>query len=203
MTENLEKTIDLVRMAKNGDFQAMNKLFTRYQDRIYRIARIRLGSELRAKLETVDIGQEVMIKAMNSLRDFEMKSDGDFIHWISKLIENTIRDKSDYFHAEKRSVREEIPLENVRKSTESITQGFTFPGKDPTPSNILRNEEETSCLEEAMLKLDNEDREIILFCDYEELSYVQAGKKLGKSPDAIRMAHKRALAKLTSLLEQK
>ncbi len=202
MEQNLERTIGLIKKIKIGDKEALNLLFNRYYERIMKIVRLRLGTELKAKLETQDIAQEVFVNALKSFDKFtEFEHEGAFLHWLSKIVENTIRDKSDYFKAQKRSIREEIPLEQV-KSDSDTTQDFTFTGNDPTPSKIIEKQQEIQLLENAILKLPETEREVIIMCDYEELTYIEAGEKIGKSPDAVRMMHTRVIAKLTKILEE-
>jgi RNA polymerase sigma factor (sigma-70 family) len=89
----------LINEAKLGDKDALNRLFARYQNRVLRIVRFRLNPELREKLKTqsMDIVQEVFIAALRKLNEFEPTSKGAFLHWLSKIVENYIRDQIDYF----------------------------------------------------------------------------------------------------------
>ena len=50
-----DKTHHLVIRAKEGDESARNKLCEVYVERIRRIVRLRMGAELRSKLESMDI----------------------------------------------------------------------------------------------------------------------------------------------------
>jgi len=203
MDDKLSRTIQLVKKAKNGDQEAFNSLFERYYDRVIRIARLRLGSLLRAKLETQDICQEVFIKVIKSFEQFnEFETEGAFLHWVSKIIENTIRDKSDYFKAKKRSVSKEVPLKKVWRSSEG-TQEFTLPGNEPAPFENIQKKEEARIVEESLFELKEEEKEIIIMAEYEGLKYTEIGEKLTKSPDAIRMMHNRIIAKLTLIMEKK
>jgi hypothetical protein len=58
-----EDSLALFRRAQGGDGGALNELFERYYDRIYRIVRIRMGAKLRGVLESHDIVQQKIGRA--------------------------------------------------------------------------------------------------------------------------------------------
>jgi len=203
MEKELEKTIDLIRKAQNGDKKSLDLLFERYYDRVKRIVKLRLTEGIRNKVETFDIVQEVFYKVLKSFKDFsQFKTESSFLHWLSKIVENTIKDEIDYFTAEKRNFKKEFPLEYPQNDAENI-QYQTFPGNDPTPSKVLEHEEEMKLIESAILNLSNLEKEVIIMHYYEGLSFKEISEKLNKTYDAIRMMHNRALAKMVKFFEEK
>ena len=203
MEKELEKTIDLIRKAQNGDKKSLDLLFERYYDRVKRIVKLRLTEGIRNKVQTFDIVQEVFYKVLKSFKDFsQFKTESSFLHWLSKIVENTIKDEIDYFTAEKRNFKKEFPLEYPQNDAENI-QYQTFPGNDPTPSKVLEHEEEMKLIESAILNLSNLEKEVIIMHYYEGLSFKEISEKLNKTYDAIRMMHNRALAKMVKFFEEK
>lgn len=195
---NNYKTQHLVTLAKQGDESACDKLFSAYGERVRRIIRLRMGKELRSKLESMDLVQDAFIFALRSLENFTYQNEGDFLRWLSKIAENRIRDNLDKLHAEKRDIRKEIPLkDNVQSSQDTFIRDFV-PADSTTPSMIISKREELDRLEKAMDKLKPEYKEIITLTKIEGLSYEQVGNRLGKSSDAVRMLLARAMAALTS-----
>ena len=116
-----DKTQYLVIRAKEGDESARNQLCGAYVERVRRIVRLRMGSELRSKLESMDIVQDALMSALRDLKDFNYSNEGDFLRWLSGIAENQIRGNLDQFHAAKRDMRKEIPLE--QRSTHAHNQG--------------------------------------------------------------------------------
>lgn len=196
------KTQRLVAMAKVGDESALDQLCKAYNERVLRIVRMRMGPELRTKLQSMDLVQDAFISALRDLESFTYKSEGDFMRWISKIAENRIRDNLDKLHAEKRDIRREIPLDNYRQADEdSFVRDFE-PMKSTTPSMIISKREDLDKLEKAIDKLKPEYKEVIILTKIEGLSYKEVAEQLGKSPDAVRMILSRAIQALSSAFEE-
>ena len=193
------QTQRLVAAAKGGEQAAVEQLCKTYSERIHRIIRMRMGTELRGKMESMDLVQDAMISAFRSLQDFTYSDEGDFLRWVSKIAENRVRDNLEKLHADKRDVRKEIPL--IQDSNESFTAAFS-PIDSTTPSLIVSRGEDLDKLEQAMSKLKEEYKHVIVLTKIEGLSMKEAGEKLGKSPDAVRMLLCRAMAALSGAFEE-
>lgn len=194
------RTQQLVSLAKKGDETAKEQLFRAYGERVLRIVRLRLGKELRTKLESMDLVQEAFISALRGLENFTYCNEGDFLRWISCITENRIRDNIDKLHARKRDNRKEIPLDNRRPNTQSSFAPNISPITTTTPSVVVSKREELDKLEWALDQLNPEHREAIILVKIEGLSYREAGDRVGKTPDAMRMSLSRAITALTGVL---
>ena len=195
------QTQRLVTLAKDGDQSALDRLCKIYNERVLRIIRMRMGPELRTKLQSMDLVQDAFISALRSLENFTYKNEGDFLRWISKIAENRLRDNLDKLHADKRDIRKEIPLNN-RSATQDTIAGISAPIDITTPSLIMSKREDLNKLERAMDKLKPEYREVITLTKIEGLSYKEAADKLGKGPDAVRMLLSRAITALSQSFEK-
>ena len=195
------QTQRLVTLAQNGDESALDRLCKIYNERVLRIVRMRMGPELRTKLQSMDLVQDAFISALRSLENFTYKNEGDFLRWISKIAENRLRDNLDKLHADKRDIRKEIPLNN-RSATQDTFAGISAPVDTTTPSLIMSRREDLNKLEKAMDKLKPEYREVITLTKIEALSYEEAADKLGKGPDAVRMLLSRAITALSQSFEK-
>jgi RNA polymerase sigma-70 factor (ECF subfamily) len=165
------------------------------------MVRLRIGKELRSKLESMDLVQEVFIHALEGLGDFTYENEGDFIRWLSKIAENAFRDNLDKLHADRRDIRKEVRLGGCGPTTGGRFAGTPGPIDATTPSAIMSKREDLARLEEAIDKLRPEYREVILLAKIEELSYSQIGERLGKSAGAVKMLVSRAIVALASTFE--
>jgi len=163
---------------------------------------MRMGPELRTKLESMDLVQDAFISALRSLENFTYQNEGDFLRWVSKIAENRLRDNLDKLHANKRDIRKEILLNKDRSTTQDTFAGISGPVDSTTPSLIMSRREDLNKLEEAMDRLKPEYREVITLTKIEGLSYKEAGDKLGKGPDAVRMLLTRAMTALSQSFEK-
>ncbi|MBN2316585.1 MAG: sigma-70 family RNA polymerase sigma factor [Sedimentisphaerales bacterium] len=197
MSIDNEKTQRLVALAKGGDQAALNQLCCVYSERVRRIIRFRLNRELRSKLDSVDVVQDVLILAMGGLRDFTYQSEGDFLRWLSRIAENKIRDIFDEFHADKRDIRKEIPFKEHRRQTGSALGGRLSPIAATTPSVIVRKKEALDRLEKALDELKPEYKQVIVLKRIEGFSHAEIAERLGKSAKAVSMLLSRAMTALT------
>lgn len=196
-----QKTQQLLTLAKDGDESALNQLCRVYSERVRWMVRLRMNKDLRSKLESMDLAQDVLINALHGLGDFTYKNEGDFIRWLSKIAENALRDNLDKLHADKRNVRKELPLDGHRSTTSRFV-GNPGPIDTTTPSMIMSKSEDLAKLEKAIDELKPEYREVVILTKIEGLSYREIGDKLSKSADAVRMLVSRAMASLTIIFKR-
>ncbi|MHC4369015.1 MAG: sigma-70 family RNA polymerase sigma factor [Planctomycetota bacterium] len=191
------KTQQLVGLAKQGDRSALDQLCEVYGQRVLRIMRLRMGSELRSKLESMDLVQDVLMCALRDLGDFTYTNKGDFLRWLGKMAENRIRDNLDKFHAGKRDIHKETPLYDDASGSRDDRARVPEPARNTTPSLVLSRREELDKLEKAIDKLKPEYREVIVWAKIDGLSYKEIGDRLGKSADAAGHLLLRAMVALT------
>jgi len=191
------KTRHLVAQAKQGDRSALNQLCWVYGERIRRRIRLRMGKELRSKLESVDIVQDALMCALRDLEDFTYTNEEDFLRWLGRIAENRIRSNLEKLHAEKRDIRKEIPLNDGVSTSEGDPDRIPELARNTTPSMILSKKEDLDRLEKAIDKLKPEYRQVIVWAKIDGLSYREIGGRLGKSADAAGHLLLRAMVSLT------
>ena len=191
------KTQQLVTLAKQGDRSALDQLCVVYGERVRRVIRLRMGKELRSKLESMDVVQDVLMCAFRDLGDFTYISEGDFLRWLRTIAENRTRDNLDKLHADKRDIRKETPLDDDASSSRNDRVRIFEPARNTTPSLLLSRREELDKLEKAVDKLKPEYRKVIILAKIEGLSYKEIGDRLGKSADAAGHLLLRAMVALT------
>jgi RNA polymerase sigma-70 factor (ECF subfamily) len=196
MSDVLATQVLLTRV-QTGDHQALNRLYDRYLMRVLAAVRARLGAELRSKLESWDVVQDAMMASLKDVESFNQASEGAFLHWLSTVVENRIRDQFDYFRAEKRDHRLEVPLAR-RSAGSSVPIEIPERAGAPTPSQALILSEDLARLESAMDQLPDDSRELIVAVKIEGRTYAEIGQSHGKSADAVRMQVQRALRALAT-----
>jgi len=201
-TEPNNRTQHLVALAQAHDKPALDQLCRIYAERIRRIVRMRMGAELREKLESMDIVQDALICAVRDLSDFTYKNEGDFLHWLSKIAENRIRDNLDKLHAGKRDMRREVPLDKPMPDTKGRSMASPDLFVTTTPSVIFSRQEEYNRLERAVDRLKPEHREVIMLAKIEGLTYSQIGEHLDKSSNAVGVLLSRAMLALANAFER-
>lgn len=153
-----------------------------------------MGKLLRSKMESEDLVQSVLLESFKDLGQFEYRTEGAFLHWLSTLAEHKIRNKVEYLTAQKRDAR----LETSPSQHESDSNPGFEPQHALTPSKIVSQTEEALRLEVFIQQLPQDQAELIVMSKLEGLSYEEMASITGKSPEAVRKATARALAKIAS-----
>lgn len=191
------KTQELVALAKDGDNSALGQLCNVYGERVRRIVRLRMGKELRPRLDSMDLVQDALVSALEGIGGFTYSNEGDFLRWLSKIAENALRDNLDKLYTDKRDIRKEVQPDSFRRTTGTGFFGTAGPIDATTPSVIMSRKEDLDKLEKAIDELKPEYRQVVILTKIEGLSYKEIGRKLGKSADAVGMLLSRAMVVLT------
>ncbi len=178
---------DLLERAKAGSADAVNELYERCAGRLLAYIRLRMGRELRARLESRDILQATLLKSVEHLEDFECQHSGSLMAWLAKIAEHEIRDRADYQHRQRRDAAREVRIET--------DAALPAAARSALSQAILTQEAEQ--LEAALESLTPAHREMILLRKFEELPFGEIARRLGKSEDACRMLLARAMTALT------
>ena len=177
----LDSTFVLVERAKAGDRDALDGLMARYLPALRRWASGRLPRWTRDLLDTDDLVQETMIRALNRIDRFESRHEGALQAYLRQAVVNRIRDE---IRRGKRSPVETALDDNAADHAAS-------------PLEIAIGAEAVECYEAALARLRPEEREAIVARIEMDGSYQDVARALGKpSPDAARMAVSRALLRL-------
>jgi len=195
-----EHTTELLAAARAGSPDAVDALYARCASKLLPLVRLRLGSALRAHLESDDILQAALAKSLAHIRrapgagaegGLEAVEGRSLMAWLARIAENEIRDQWDHIGRARRDRRRTVAFEPPVHDR---------PGADRSALSALIASEGLARLERALASLSDAHREIILLRKFEELGFREIGEKLGKSDDACRMLFARAMAALTLAL---
>jgi RNA polymerase sigma-70 factor (ECF subfamily) len=194
-----QKTQELVALAKGGNDSALEQLCRIYGERVRRIIRLRIGSEIRPRLDSMDLVQDALISALGGLENFTYQNEGDFLRWLARITQNELRDNLDKIYTDKRDIRKELRFESYGPTTSG---GFVLnpsPIEVTTPSVIMSKKEDLDKLEKAIDQLKHDYREVIVLAKIDGLSYKEIADKLGKSIDSVGHMLSRAMVALTEV----
>jgi RNA polymerase sigma-70 factor, ECF subfamily len=178
---------DLLQRARQGSDAALNLLYERCAARLLAYIRLRMGRELRARMESRDILQAALLKSVAHLHELKGQETRSLMAWLARIAEHEIRDRADYQHRQRRDAAREVVLDDEVP--------VAAQGRSPLSDVIL--DEQARRLEDALETLSPAHREIILLRKFEELTFAEIGRRLGKSEDACRMLFARAMTALT------
>jgi RNA polymerase sigma factor (sigma-70 family) len=175
---------ELVQRVQAGDREAWGRLYRRYHDPLLLAIRARLGSGLRAWLQSEDILHSVIKDAFDDLGGFEHRGEGTLEHWLHVCVLNKIRSKAAFYGSAKRAGEE-------RASTSELDH---LSGRAGEPA--YHDAQTFGRLERGMAALPEEQREVVLLRAIERLPNERVAELLGKTPAATSKLYNRALARL-------
>ena len=177
----------LLQQAKSGSPEALNRLYEHCAGRLLALIRLRLGKDLRSRLESRDILQATLLKSLEHLGELKGNDTRSLMAWLARIAEHEIRDCADFHHRQRRDAAREMPIDDEAP----------LPALTRSALSRVILDEQGAQLEEALESLSVSHREIILLRKFEELSFADIGRRLGKSEDACRMLLARAMTALT------
>ena len=178
---------ELLEQAKAGSPEALNRLYERCAGRLLALIRLRLGKDLRSRLESRDILQATLLKSLEHLNDLNGNETRSLMAWLARIAEHEIRDCADFHHRQRRDAARESALDDAAPLP-ALTRSAL--------SRVILNEQAAQ-LETALESLSETHREVIVLRKFEELSFAEIATRLGKSEDACRILLARAMTALT------
>lgn len=174
----------VIKRAAKGDADAFEQLVLTFQTPIYNLCLRMTGNPE----DAADLTQEAFLKAWRSLGSFQFEA--AFSTWLYRLASNTCLD---YLRSVKRRPQVSLTVEDA----DSETQTMDLPDTAPLPEDAVIAKEEGELLSKAMLKLDEQQRQILTLRVVNDLSYAQIAEilqikegtvksRLARSRDALR-----------------
>lgn len=197
MGQNIPETTLLLQRWHAGDEKALHELLAQHLPWIQIHVRQRLGAALRAKEETVDVVQDALVEFLRYGPRFEVSNEAHLRFLLSRVAENVLRDRHDYFTRLRRKAAREQPLGD---DSVLVLDGAE---REPTrPDAALERKQWKEWVRLALELMDPEEREIIVLRQWEELEFADIGERLGIGADAARMRFQRALPSLAEKIRR-
>jgi RNA polymerase sigma-70 factor (ECF subfamily) len=178
---------ELLDQARSGSPEALNHLYERCAGRLLAFIRLRLGRDLRSRLESRDILHATLLKSLSHVSELKAAETRSVMAWLARIAEHEIQDCADFHHRQRRDAAREMPIED----------DAPLPALTRSALSRVILGEQAEQLEAALDVLSPDHREVILLRKFEELSFAEIGQRLGKSEDACRMLLARAMTALT------
>jgi RNA polymerase sigma-70 factor, ECF subfamily len=187
----------LLRQIRAGDPAAFEKLFARHRAYLRRIAEVRLGADVRPRVDPSDVVQEAYLEAFRRLQTYLEQTPVPFRLWLRQIVhDQAIKARRSHLGTARRALGREVPL--PERSSLVLVRQLLAGGS--TPSQHLGRRELAQRLRQAVTQLSAIDREVVIMRDFEGLSNQEVGYLLGIEPAAVSQRHGRALLRLHKLL---
>ncbi|HEX7654435.1 MAG TPA: sigma-70 family RNA polymerase sigma factor [Verrucomicrobiae bacterium] len=165
---------DLVKRARRGDLQAYDELVKRYQERIYATIYHMTSNHEDAN----DLAQESFIKAFDALKSF--KGGSSFYTWLYRIAVNKtinfLKQRKNKFH---------LSLNDIDFNAEHDPDLVSLIS-DKTPNRDVGLSELQKKLNEALLKLSETHRTVVVLHDVQGMSHEEIADITGCNIGTVR-----------------
>jgi RNA polymerase sigma-70 factor (ECF subfamily) len=180
-----DSTVVLIGRIRAGDAAAREDLVARYLPILQRWARGRLPHHARSLLETSDLVQITIVRALDHLDTFEPRREGAFLAYLRQALMNQIRNEiRRSVHEPDREVSEDLPEERASLLEQML------------------GERMMEAYETGLAELPPRVREAVILSLEFGVSHSELALAIGSpSADAARMMVSRGLARLSKSME--
>jgi RNA polymerase sigma-70 factor (ECF subfamily) len=197
---NLE-TERLLELAKAGNGPALGELLEQYRAYLGLLVRVQVGRGLQMKLDADDVVQEAFLEAHQGIARFRGGSEREFLAWLRQILgavmANLVRH---YYGTKRRDVRLERALnDDLDRSSDAL--GACLVASQSSPSQQAARREQSVILADALRRLPDDYREVIILRQLEEISFPEVARRMGRTEDSVKNLWARALARLRHAMD--
>jgi len=184
---DLDSTFQLIDRARQGDQDALERLFARHLKPLQRWARGRLPKWARDLADTDDLVQDTLLRTFKRIEDFEPRRVGALQAYLRQAVLNRLRDEL---------------RRKGRQPNATDLDGLEADGSQ-SPLEEAIGREAVVRYERALERLRPEEREAIIARVEMDYTYEELAQALGKpTPEAARKAAQRALVRLAEEMKR-
>jgi RNA polymerase sigma-70 factor, ECF subfamily len=155
----------LVAAARRGEMGAFEELVARHRDKIY----ARAFSMMRNEDEAVDLSQEAWVKSWQRLGQFHGES--SFGTWVTRIVINLCLDQ-----LRKRKRQRTESIEEMDEESGGVER--QMPAIVVNPTERLERGELRQKIDDALGKLSDEHRTVLVLHEFEEMEYKEIARTM-------------------------
>jgi RNA polymerase sigma-70 factor, ECF subfamily len=201
MSEVVDPDPDLLlQQARAGDGLTLGRLLELYRASLVVLARIQIGQRLQGKVDASDIVQEAFLGAYRDFPQFRGATEKEFRAWLRQILASLLANLIRHYRGTKgRDIRLERQLAlELEQSSQALDRGLQ--ARHSSPSHQAMRREESVLLAEALGRLPEEARELLILRHLEGLSFPEIARRQNRTIDSVKKQWPRALASLRRLM---
>jgi RNA polymerase sigma-70 factor (ECF subfamily) len=186
----------LLAQARGGSGFALGQLLELYRSYLALLARLQISRRLQGKVDAADLVQETFLKAHRNFGQFHGTKEEELVAWLRQILAATLANVvRHYYGTQRRDVRLERDLAvELEQSSRCLDQGLASPSSSPSQRAVRR--EQAVLLAEALARLPEDYREVIILRHLQGLTFAEIARRLGRTVDSVEKLWLRALARL-------
>ncbi|MBI3860563.1 MAG: sigma-70 family RNA polymerase sigma factor [Planctomycetia bacterium] len=194
---------ELLCQAKSGREASLGALLELYRSYLGLLARVEIGRRLQGKVDASDLVQETFLEAHRNFARFEGTNERQFLNWMRQIlaarVANLVRH---YVGTQGRDVRLEQDLAAQLDQSSQLLDGGLM-AECSSPSQLASGREQAVLLADALSKLPEDYRDVIVLRHLEGLTFPEVAGRMDKTLDSVEKLWVRGLARLRQLFGKK
>ena len=190
----------LLEKARGNGGEARGQLLEHYRGYLTLLARLQIGRKLQGKVDAADLVQETFLEAHRSFGRFEGQTEAEFLSWLRQILAHRLAKLlRRYLGTRRRDVHLERDLAvELDQSSQLLDRGLVVMSN--SPSQQARRRELAALLAEALERLPEDYREVIVLRHLEEQTFPDVARRMGRSVEAVKKLWARAVPRLRDVL---
>jgi len=184
----------LVERCRKGDSAAMERLILKYQNRIYNVI-LKICANPH---DAAELTQDTFVKVIENIKRFEGKS--SFYTWTFRIAVNLTLNYCQRNAKFKLKSLDAESSEDNYKAAQSLKE-FLSDNSSSNPATVAQNKELWDIALKSLMKLDDEQRTVIVLRDIEGMDYAQIANVLEIKLGTVRSRISRARNRLRQIME--
>ncbi len=169
----------LVKRAIKRDREAYGALYNKHVSRVYRHVYYMVGNPAEAE----DLTAQAFLQGWKAIERYQMRG-APFVSWLMRIAHNL-----------------GVSHLRSRKPSTELPETLVDHNRDGNPDDALQRQAEGDRVREAILRLREEHRRVIILRFVEDLAYREVAEIVGKSVPAVRVIQHRALNALRKQMQ--
>lgn len=193
---------ELIERARAGDLSLLGQALERYRRYLTLLAQIEIGRQLQSKLDAADVVQETFLEAHRQFDRF-LGTGEQFGRWLRQILAGTLAGQiRRYLGTQGRDVRLEQQLvQSIDQSSAALDEVLI--ASVSTPSQQATRREQDVLLADALTRLPEDYRDVIVLRHLEGLTFPEVARRMKRTVDSVEKLWLRALGKLRQTLGTK
>ena len=190
---NIDDSV-LVEQSQSGDTAAMERLILKYQGRIYNVV-LKMCANAD---DAAELTQETFVKVIESIEKFKGRS--SFYTWLFRIAVNLTLN---YCQRNARRATRSLDAEDTEPGgrSQQVLKDFLSDAGAADPAAVAQDRELCDLAMQALLRLDEPQRAVMVLRDIEGMDYAQIADVLNIELGTVRSRLSRARSHLREILE--
>jgi RNA polymerase sigma-70 factor (ECF subfamily) len=176
-------------------------LLEMYRPYLTLLARVQIGRRLRGKADASDVVQDSFLGAHRDFAQFRGATEPEFLASLRQVLASVLANFIRHYQGTKRrDVRLERQLATaLDQSSQALDRALVAPYSGP--ERRAQRREQAVLLAEALNRLADDDRELLVLRHLEGLSFPDVARRMGRTLDSVKKRWPRALVRLREVFE--